>query len=515
MMNARAATGWPRRPVQLGRPNSGARAGHAVVGWAAAATLLLTGCFDWVPRGSVHAEGEVRDRLGRPLVGVEVRLLKFWPVRGDSVREPPSSVLFAEVPQAPPGADYGVELVAVAATDRRGTFDMRPAARDVADPRYRADARGRVLTAQTVLVIRPSEPGLDGYGIAGYPFRFGGWYLHHCEFFDAAGPEAAVTVEGDRIHFGFAAGALRTDVPRRSNRFDHRVVLESDGFDPLVLLCVQDRGLDGCEWDGDRIRVTAERERLRLEFDAPVESMQARLITAGPLMRGFARFAPPPDPTWGGLVQPPEDPGEDPPGPDPTDPPGPDPTDPMDPPGPDPTDPIPPGPDPMDPPDPDPMDPMDPSEPGPLPLQAVWAVGPDARVDLSGTAAVDGDPLTRYVLAEEEGFTDALYVRLGDVRLLEAGVLNALVDGIEDGCLVVETTPSVYRTLHGAIGGSDWTGSGRFCGPTGGRGEVSAVQRFDTTQVDGRRAGWMRIRPASGALRLRAVGEVVAFGRPG
>jgi hypothetical protein len=147
----------------------------------------------------------------------------------------------------------------------------------------------------------------------------------------------------------------------------------------------------------------------------------------------------------------------------------------------------------------------------------VWAVGPvatGARVELAGTTAVDGDPLTRYLLPDALGPFDAVYVQLGDVRLLEAGLLNGLIDGIEEGCLVVETTPSVFRSLDGALAAGDWTGNGRFCGQTGGRGELSAVQRFDTTDVDGRRAGWMRIRTTGGTLRIRGVGEVVAFGRP-
>jgi hypothetical protein len=148
-------------------------------------------------------------------------------------------------------------------------------------------------------------------------------------------------------------------------------------------------------------------------------------------------------------------------------------------------------------------------------LKAVWAVGSTARIDLSRTAAVDGDPATRYTLDPSDGAARALYVRLGDVRLVEAGVLNALVDMIDVGCLVVQTTTSVYRELESAIAARDWTGNGRFCGSTGGRDEVSAVQRFDTTQVDGKRAGWLRIVPVAGhELTLRAIGEVVAVGRP-
>lgn len=499
-------------------PFSGARCGACPP--QAIALFCLTvpsGCWwDWGFDAQTHVEavGEVRDADGRPLRGAEVRLIKYWPIQGWDPIEPPPSVLFAEDVQAPEGAPYGVALAAVAYTDAVGVFALEASAEDVADPRYGIDEHGRVLTAETVMVAAaPAEYG-DHAGAWSYGFRYGGYYVHHCE--RLALTRSSPHLDLDRldtegvVDASFARGAVQRWRSIGDGIFDHRVALEpSDGGAlPYLTRCRETpAGIYGCAsvpGDPERLRMSIPAVDLEGWLDGSASGLRGWLVVEGPWHRTYAPMAlagdstgptgpteptGPTDPSGGGAGSDPE-PGAPPtgsgaePSPDPA----------SEPPAP---------------------APGDAGSDGPIPLEGVWAVGPGVRLDLRGTAAVDGDPLTRQTLDPALGLADALYVQLGDVRLTEAGILNALVESADQGCLVIQTSPSVYRVLDAAIAGVDWVGSARFCGSTGGLGEVSALQQFTTTGVDGRRAGWLRIvSDETTPLRLAAVGEVVAYGRP-
>jgi len=114
----------------------------------------------------VHAVGEIRDDQNQLLPGLEVRLVKHWPVEGSQPIEPPASVLFADDIQAPSGAAYGVELIAVATTDNDGWFDILLDASAVRDPRFDADEDGRIVPAYTMVIVR--NPNDTGTGVYSY-----------------------------------------------------------------------------------------------------------------------------------------------------------------------------------------------------------------------------------------------------------------------------------------------------------------------------------------------------------
>lgn len=498
----------PYRKESMDRHHAdGAKARSLTVSLALVAGCS-TGCFEeYAYQVEVHAVGELRDVSGRPVVGAEARLIKYWPVDGRSVVEPPLEVLFSSNPSAPPGAAYGVEMVASARTDASGWFEMHLSPEAVADPRYDLESSDRIITARTIILMPPTT---DRAGVYGYTFRYGGRYTHHCELFDLPGRSAQFL----RVDEGWVAevdvAEYRREVPVSDLSFEHRVRIR--GLNQVFEVgCTQAPG-GGCAAspsDPTRLRIPLAGEELAATLRPGDGPFFAETVTWGPLHRVFDPMAPPAsDPTLDGALP---APGLLPPT-DPANPAGP--TLPPEAPGGDPGNPGTPGGGPDNPGSP-PGEPVAPSEPVLLPVRGAWAVGPKALEDLTGTAATDGDPITRHTLDTSRGDFDAVYVLLGDVRLVEAGLLNAFVDNADLGCLVVETTPSVYRRIETATSAPDWSGMGRFCGSAGTPGEMSAVQRFRTTDVDGKRAGWVRIRVVSGdPLRILEVGEVTASGFP-
>lgn len=483
--------------------------------------LGSSACFEWEygSRSQVHAVGEVRDYDGRTITGVEVRLIKHWPLEGDGLVEPPPEVLFAEEPTAPDGAPYGVELVAVARTDEDGWFDMLLDGSAIADPRFEPDFYGRIVTARTIVVVRAPASAPEIAGAWSYSFRFGGWYTHHCELLTLARTDAKMSTarldEQGMVDVTFARGRIPNDIRVRSSNFVHQVglAMSDNSAQPFFSRCEESQGtLSGCDADpenANRLRIEIPAERLSEWFSSATGELQPTLASAGPLHRSFASVARPADPTLGGTLPTPTTPT---PG-NPSDPNNPgNPTNPTDPGDGNPGNGNPGNGNPGNG-NPGNGNPGTPTMPAPLPLKGVWAVGDTVRIDLAGTPAVDGDPLTRYDLDSSQGIADSLYVQLGDVNLTEAGILNTVVAMADLGCMVVQTSPSVYRSLEGAIDGLDWTGNARFCGSTGARDEVSALQRFATSSINGKRAGWLRILPVGDdPLHFISVGEVIAVG---
>ena len=470
----------------------------------------LSGCFEWEyeVNTNIHAFGEVRDLNGKVLPNVEVRLVKYWPIEGRAAIEPPPSVLVSDNPTAPEGAAYGVELVAVAQTNNNGIYDMILPGEAIADPRHDPNELGHIVTARTILVVPTPEERPELSAALSYTFRYGGRYRHHCELFDLTSVEARAdftdTSTTGEVQVSFARGDLGPLRRARDPYFVHELqVAPSDGsVAPLFVSCEESDGeLLGCDLDpsdANRLVVRLRTNELSTAFAKVAAGLEASITTSGPFHRSFAPVDTSGDPTFGGVTPPPAEPPSLDPQPGPTPPPDSDPID------------IPP----VDV-EPDPTDPVEPPiKPRPIPPFGIWAIGPQAQIPLVGTPAVDGDPTTQFIPDPAFGPVNSVYIQLGDVRLTEAGLLNTFAENASTGCLLIQLTPSVYRTLEGALQAQDWTEGTLLCGTAGPSSTLNSTQRFDTEEVDGQRAGWLRILPLNDdAIELTAIGEFVAFGR--
>lgn len=425
--------------------------------------------------GDIRAFGEVYDVRREPAPGVEVRLIKHWPLQGTEPVEPPPSVLFADDPEAPEGADYRVELIAVATTDDDGGFGIGLDAETIRDPRFEPDSQGRIIVANTVIVVR--DPSAPQTGVYSYSWRFRSRYRRHFELLTLTDLDASVsfarTRDDDAVDFDFGRVAQRIRASD-ANIVDYQLLVGPAGATSSVAATCNDLDgeLTGCGMtDGanDRLRLSLPATALRASVGAEPTPFEASLVADGPLFRILASFTIPADPTWGGAfaVEP------------------------------DPTVPA----------------PGAPTEPASLDFPAVWAVGSSVAVDLTETAARDGDPVTRVDVSNDD--VEALYVFAGDARLTEVSLLNTVVDDAEN-CMTIQTSPTPYASLEAAIGGVDWVGSVRLCGSTGAPDEVSFVQLLAPSQPEGQRAAWIRITAAPGeTIRFLSIGEVSALGFSG
>ena len=152
----------------------------------------------------------------------------------------------------------------------------------------------------------------------------------------------------------------------------------------------------------------------------------------------------------------------------------------------------------------------------PIMTSGVWAITESGAEAIDGSAATDGLPSTRLSLMSP---AQAVYVELPLGSLVtDAGLLNSVVSNSYSACIVLEFSSRAYDSVGSAqmSGDGDWVQEGRFCGGNGGSDEVSALVSFDTSASMGQVASWMRFRVENTQMSMVAplitdIGEVAVY----
>lgn len=426
-----------------------------LAGFAALGTACGNPAVD--PGQVFPIRGSVLDASGQPIQGAEVQVIKYW---SDSrLLEPSIERLFSGDPTANPPASLGIAEVKVGTTDASGAFDIEVTGQEVAQPGGYTTAEGLVEVASVVVVVKDPNDASGRAGIATYAKEFmrsdtGGWPIGEMQIWDSQ-------AEAD------VSGALTTGlVDLRWNKIErgsstvkntYRIWVGGDAGPALLILCSQgDQVEGGCAQDPmdptQLVRSVSAYSLLNFYANAD-GSFQAFVMARGVNFRYASRFA----------VQA----------------------------------------------IPDLTDTRD-----PVGIEGIWAVGVGPDQELTGTAAVDGNPATRETITNS---ATAIYAKLPLSVVTDAGVLNTLVQDAANACLVLEFSATVHNDIAAAKASSnaDWAQAGKFCGETGGANEVSALAGFDTTASQGKTAGWMRLRAVPdggmGTPRFEAVGEVAIY----
>lgn len=136
----------------------------------------------------------------------------------------------------------------------------------------------------------------------------------------------------------------------------------------------------------------------------------------------------------------------------------------------------------------------------------VWAVGGGQVQELTSGAATDDDPATQQTITID---ADAIYVQVNGAAVSDAGLLNSMVSNVQDACVVVEVTTTIFADIDAAQASvdGDWTDRGRFCG-SGIDDTISAIINFPQTQGP----QWLRFVIDSGSTAtFQSVGEVAVY----
>lgn len=425
----------------------------------AALATLATACGNpAVDPGQVFPiQGTVVDAMGQPIQNANIQVIKYW---SDSrLLEPSVERLFSADPTANPPATLGIASVKSAVTGADGSFAIEVTGQEVAQPGGYTTAEGLVEVASVVVLVKDPNDASGRTGIATYAKEFmrsdtGGWQIGAMKVWDT-------TAEAD-VSNAATSGVVTlrwNKVERGSStvKNTYRIWVGGNTGPALLILCSQgDQVEGGCAEDPNdatKLVRNVSAFSLRTYYANPDGSFEAFVIARGVSFRFASRFA----------VQN----------------------------------------------IPDLTDTRD-----PVGVEGIWAVGVGADQELTGTAAVDGNPATRVDITNN---ATAIYAKLPLSVVTDAGVLNTLVKDAANACLILEFSATVFTDLAAAkaSSASDWAQAGKFCGENGGVNEVSALAGFDTTASEGKTAGWMRLRAVAdsvmGSPEFEAVGEVAIY----
>lgn len=427
-----------------------------LLGLAALATACGNPAVD--PGQVFPIQGAVLDATGQPIQGATVQVIKYW---SDSRLLAPSiEQIFSADPTANVIDTLNVAEVTTTMTGMDGSFKVEVTGEDVAQPGGYTTAEGLVEVASVLVLIKDPNDVSGRAGVVTYAKEFmrsdtGGWLIGDMKIWDtqAVADVSAATTSG--------LVSLRWNKIERGSstvKNTYRIWVGGSTGPTLLILCSQgDEVEGGCgedPMDSTQLVRHISAFSLRTYYANADGSFQAVVMARGVNFRYASRFAVQniPDLT---------------------------------------------------------------ATRDPVGVEGIWAVGVGADQELTGTAAVDGNPATRVDINNN---ATAIYAKLPLSVVTDAGVLNTLVKDAAKACLILEFSPTVYGDLAAAKAGTDWVKAGKFCGETGGTNEVSALAGFDTTSSDGKTAGWMRLRAvadgAIGSPEFEAVGEIAIYKKP-
>ncbi len=426
-----------------------------LLGLAALATACGNPAVD--PGQVFPIQGAVLDATGQPIQGATVQVIKYW---SDSRLLAPSiEHLFSSDPTASLIDTLNIAEVTTTMTGMDGSFKVEVTGEEVAQPGGYTTAEGLVEVASVLVLVKDPNDASGRAGVVTYAKEFmrsdtGGWLIGDMKIWDsvANADVSAATTSG--------LVSLRWQKIERGSstvKNTYRIWVGGTNGPSLLILCSQgDQVEGGCGEDpSDPTQLVRHISAfsLRTYYANADGSFEAFVMARGVNFRYASRFA----------VQN----------------------------------------------IPDLTDSRD-----PVSVEGIWAVGVGADQELTGTAAVDGNPATRVDITNN---ATAIYAKLPLASVItDAGVLNTLVRDAAKACLVLEFSPTVYTDVGGAKAGGDWVQAGKFCGENGAANEVSALAGFDTSNSEGKQAGWMRLRAelvegAIGSPEFEAVGEIAIY----
>ncbi len=401
--------------------------------------------------------GTVLDASGQPIQNANIEVIKYW---SDSrLLEPSIERLFSADPTANPPATLGIASVKTGVTGADGTFTIEVTGEEVAQPGGYTTAEGLVEVASVVVLVKDPNDASGRTGVATYSKEFmrsdtGGWVIGDLDVWDSSA-EADVSTAATNGLVSLRWNKIERGSSTVKNTY--RIWVGGSSGPALLILCSQGDQVDGgCAEDpadATKLIRNISAYSLRSYYANADGSFEAFVIARGVNFRFASRF------TVQNI--------------------------------------------------PDLTDTRD-----PVGVEGIWAVGTGADQELTGTAAVDGNPATRVDIVNN---ATSIYAKLPLSVVTDAGVLNTLVKDAANSCLILEFSATVYSDLDAAKASSsvDWAQAGKFCGENGGANEVSALAGFDTTASEGKTAGWMRLRAVAdglmGAPEFEAVGEVAIF----
>lgn len=401
--------------------------------------------------------GTVLDAAGQPIQNANIQVIKYW---SDSrLLEPSIERLFSADPTANPPATLGIASVKNGVTGADGTFNIEVTGEEVAQPGGYTTAEGLVEVASVVVLVKDPNDASGRTGVATYAKEFmrsdtGGWVIGDLDVWDSSA-EADVSTAATNGLVSLRWNKIERGSSTVKNTY--RIWVGGSSGPALLILCSQGDQVDGgCAEDpadATKLIRNISAYSLRSYYANADGSFEAFVIARGVNFRFASRF------TVQNI--------------------------------------------------PDLTDTRD-----PVGVEGIWAVGVGADQELTGTAAVDGNPATRVDIINN---ATSIYAKLPLSVVTDAGVLNTLVKDAAKSCLILEFSATVYSDLDAAKASSsvDWAQAGKFCGENGGANEVSALAGFDTTASEGKTAGWMRLRAVAdglmGAPEFEAVGEVAIF----
>jgi len=401
--------------------------------------------------------GTVLDAAGQPIQNANIQVIKYW---SDSrLLEPSIERLFSADPTANPPATLGIASVKNGVTGADGTFTIEVTGEEVAQPGGYTTAEGLVEVASVVVLVKDPNDASGRTGVATYAKEFmrsdtGGWVIGDLDVWDSSA-EADVSTAATNGLVSLRWNKIERGSSTVKNTY--RIWVGGSSGPALLILCSQGDQVDGgCAEDpadATKLIRNISAYSLRSYYANADGSFEAFVIARGVNFRFASRF------TVQNI--------------------------------------------------PDLTDTRD-----PVGVEGIWAVGVGADQELTGTAAVDGNPATRVDIINN---ATSIYAKLPLSVVTDAGVLNTLVKDAAKSCLILEFSATVYSDLDAAKASSsvDWAQAGKFCGENGGANEVSALAGFDTTASEGKTAGWMRLRAVAdglmGAPEFEAVGEVAIF----
>lgn len=315
------------------------------------------------------ATGEAQDIFGQPLVGAEVRVIKYW--SDANSRAPTPEEVFADDLSTIEEDGLGAALVSQTFVEPDGLFFMEFTGADVARPEGFMDSRGRREVADTVLLVRDPDDPIGRTGVFTYEYTFEEaepiWDTGLLQLWDA---DASVrrTLSEDLL---FTWRAVETS--GRSVDDAYRLVIEPPlGGRRLVLNCSEATGSNGgCLRSGERVELEVSSTTIDQYFAGPEGGFFAWIQADGLDYRSLVEVL---DGVDGGS------PVRD-----------------------------------------------------PVLLEGVWAAGDSGEESLLGTAALDGDPTTRARLSGRvtEIYVKLLPTVITDAGILGAllsGAANGCVE---------------------------------------------------------------------------------------
>lgn len=426
-----------------------------------ATALMASACTNPTvdPNATFTAEGVVVDQTGAPLVNAEVRLIKYW--SNLNVFQPSAETVFADDPQGNQDLGLGVEVVRTVNTNDAGEYEFEFTGNDISKPGGFMNSLGEVEVADVVVVVRDPSDDMRQSGVYTYSYVYQkaakNWDAGELPLWDSlAEADVSDSLTSGQVKLSWAK-LERSSSTMVKNAY--RVWIEAaSGTGPrYTIYCNQgDVTQGGCAEDAEdtsKLSRYVSAYSVRAYYSDPDGSFAAYVQGNSPDYRFVSRF----------MV----------------------------------VDPV-----------PDLRDVRD-----QLQVEA-WAVDMTTREteELTGTAAMDGAPGTRYPVGL--GSADAVYVKLiqnnASPLVSDAGILNSLVRNARDGCLTLEFSVNAVDTVDGALDITGWEQKGKFCGENGSANEVSALASFDTTSQAGVSGAWMRVTADSG-LAFDEIGEVAVF----